>query len=105
MWQPVIPHRFTSRIVRGDDEAGTGKWLVPVGIGDPQGLWTGIREAAADGRLTAAKLSSPRLDDKLGHHLACVYCADSRLDTVERRNDAVLHRSAEIAAAGATVPV
>lgn len=75
MWHHVISKgRFTSRISPNGDEMGTGKWIVPFPLGDPDELWERLVKAACGGDIAATKMSAPRLDAILGHHLACVYC-------------------------------
>jgi hypothetical protein len=81
MWLEQIPSNFTSRIVE-TDEASSGKWLVPVSLNDPTGLWARLQDLAWRNRIAAVKISAPPLDDKLGHHLVCVYCAKSDRDVV-----------------------
>jgi hypothetical protein len=80
MWNPLVG-RFVS-VVGPNDETGSGKWLVPVPFGDPDGLWVRISAAASEGVLPGAKLSSLRLDGILGHHLVCAYCPLSNREAV-----------------------
>lgn len=83
MWHAAISKSgFTSQIVGDDDKSASGKWLVPIALGDPEGIWPKLAEAAAQGKLAAVKISSARLDVKLGHHLVCAYCKTSRENDV-----------------------
>lgn len=83
MWKPVVSaSRFASRTFRVTDDEATGKWLVPSELGDPDGVWERIAEAAARGEVAGAKISSAHLDKILGHHLICVYCERSDRDSV-----------------------
>lgn len=75
MWHEVVSKEwFSSRVHEPSDDLASGKWLLPVPIGDPARLWERIEEMAEDGEVVAAKISSHRLDSKLGFHLVCVYC-------------------------------
>ncbi len=78
MWHHVISKdQFKSRISPESDEMGTGKWIVPFPLGDPDDLWERLVKAACHGDIVATKMSSSRLDAIVGHHLACVYCGMS----------------------------
>ena len=82
MWMsPISRTQFVSRTFRMTDEEATGKWLVPAELGDPDEVWERICVAAACGQLPGVKISSPRLDEILGHHLICVYCERSDKET------------------------
>lgn len=73
MWYPIVAkERFVS-IFQLDDTQSSGKWLIPIPFGDPDGIWKRLANAARDGRLRAVKISAPPLDEKLGHHLVCAY--------------------------------
>lgn len=79
MWRPAISvFGFSSTPFCSDDLAASGKWLVPVSLGDTDGAWQKLADAAANGDLLAVKISSDRLDLILGHHLVCVYCQTSQ---------------------------
>ncbi|KQT95437.1 MULTISPECIES: putative phosphothreonine lyase domain-containg protein [Rhizobium] len=83
MWHAAISKSgFTSQIGGDDDILASGKWLVPIALGDPEGIWRKLAEAAAHGDLAAVKISSARLDVKLGHHLVCAYCKTSQENDV-----------------------
>lgn len=83
MWNYVISQsQFASSRNVAEEEMSTGKWLVPVPLGDPDDIWETICVAAASGVLVGAKISSGRLDRILGHHLVCVYCPESSEATV-----------------------
>ncbi|MCS4088840.1 DUF1917 domain-containing protein [Rhizobium sp. BK176] len=86
MWYPIIAkERFVS-IFQGDDTHSSGKWLIPIPFGDPDGTWERLADAARDGRLLAVKISAPPLDEKLGHHLVCAY---SKISTRIAVNEAL----------------
>ncbi|WP_455273411.1 putative phosphothreonine lyase domain-containing protein [Rhizobium herbae] len=70
--------KFTSKPFCDDDTSASGKWLVPITLGDPEGIWRKLLDAAVNGELAAVKISSARLDAKLGHHLVCAYCETSQ---------------------------
>ncbi|KQT04078.1 putative phosphothreonine lyase domain-containg protein [Rhizobium sp. Leaf386] len=83
MWHAAISKSgFTSHAFCDDDKSASGKWLVPVALGDPEGIWRILADAAAQGELAAVKISSARLDVKLGHHLVCAYCETSQENDV-----------------------
>lgn len=83
MWNPVVSAiRFQSNKGRGSEETSTGKWLVPIPFGKIEEIWEPIEDAAALGKIAGAKISSRYLDQKLGHHLACVYCRSSDRESV-----------------------
>ena len=85
MWKNGISKSgFSSRTWVDDEVKCTGKWLVTFPLGDPDGLWDRLAEAAKRGDLTATKMSGPRLDAIVGHHIACVYCVSSQRDVVEQ---------------------
>jgi len=97
MWEPTIRSGyFHSRVKVADERDATGKWLVPVEFGDPDGVWERIQIATASRRFVAVKRSAPRLDDILGHHLVCVYSESSREEDVR----SVLGRLREIGVKG-----
>lgn len=82
LWHPTLSTTgFKSRIL-DTDELSTGKWIMPIPIPDIGLLWEEIEDAACEGRLLAVKKSTDVLGKKLGHHLACVYCASSDADSV-----------------------
>lgn len=79
MWRPAISaFGFNSTPYCRKDLTASGKWLVPVALGDKDGIWQKLADAATNGDLPAVKISSDRLDRILGHHLVCVYCQTSQ---------------------------
>ncbi len=77
MWQALISKFGFESILSDDDHSSSGKWLVPIALGDPDGIWQKLQQAAHEGQVTAVKISAPPLDDVLGHHLVCAYCPSS----------------------------
>lgn len=97
MWEPVIRSGFfSSQVNVADERDSTGKWLVPVEFGDPDGTWERIQVATACRKFVAVKKSGKTLDDILGHHIVCVYSTSSREEEVR----AVLGRLREIGVKG-----
>ena len=70
MWQHPIGS--FSNIIKDTDEESTGKWLVPISFDDDE-AWQKIQDNVANRKIISAKISSKRLDEKLGYHLVCVY--------------------------------
>jgi len=83
MWEPVIRSgHFSSNVNARDERQSTGKWLVPVEFGDPDGVWERIQVATAFRRFAAVKISAPTLSAILGHRLVCVYSESSEEEQV-----------------------
>jgi hypothetical protein len=74
MWMTIVSKEKFLSSFHGDDITSSGKWLVPIPLGDPEGIWDRLASAARSGELDAVKISSARLDAEIGHHLVCVYC-------------------------------
>lgn len=83
LWHSTVSASGFSSTIAPDDVSSSGKWLVPIELGDPETLWGAIGAAVLRGEFAAAKHSSRELDAKLGHHLVCVYCPVSSRETVE----------------------
>lgn len=84
LWHSTVSATGFSSTIGRDDVSSSGKWLVPIELGDPETVWGAIGAAVLREEFVAAKHSARHLDAKLGHHLVCVYCADSSRETVER---------------------
>ncbi len=82
LWSPTISKTGFRSIIRETDETSTGKWLVPIMLPDIGMIWDDIQNAALEGKLSAVKKSTPRLQKKIGHDLVCVYCPCSVVETV-----------------------
>ncbi|NZD51870.1 hypothetical protein [Rhizobium leguminosarum] len=82
LWFSTLSKTGFRSVIADNDEASSGKWLVPAPVPDIGLLWAEIEDAAVDGKLLAAKKSTHELVRIIGHNLACVHCAASDAATV-----------------------
>lgn len=85
MWKHVISAKLFYSDWRGKEEAqSTGKWVVNFPLGDPDDVWDRLVSASVKGQIDATKCSGRLLDERAGHHIACVYCASSEAEYVAK---------------------
>ncbi|WP_105429467.1 putative phosphothreonine lyase domain-containg protein [Neorhizobium sp. T6_25] len=82
LWFPTLSRNDFRSVIADSDQQSTGKWLVPIFVPDIGRVWEELEDAAVEGRLLAAKKSTPHLRKQIGHELVCVYCRSSDVDAV-----------------------